>query len=110
MVHELTEPALLSAIRQLIQQSRNQVYHAINHAMVQTYWHIGQLIVEHEQQGKKRAPYGKQQLKNLATKLSAEFGKGFEARNLRNMRAFYQAFPIWNAVRTELSWTHSYQD
>jgi predicted nuclease of restriction endonuclease-like (RecB) superfamily len=38
--------------------------------------------------------------------LTAEFGKGFDERNLRHMRAFYQIFPIWNAVRTELSWTH----
>ncbi|MEY8253120.1 MAG: PDDEXK nuclease domain-containing protein, partial [Colwellia sp.] len=49
---------------------------------------------------------GKQQLAQLAEVLSDEFGKGFDARNLRNMRQFYQTFPIWNAVRTELSWTH----
>lgn len=38
--------------------------------------------------------------------LTLEFGKGFDERNLRHMRGFYQGFPIWNAVRTELSWTH----
>lgn len=38
--------------------------------------------------------------------LTLEFGKGFDERNLCNIRAFYIAFPIWNAVRTELSWTH----
>lgn len=74
--------------------------------MVQSYWHVGRLIVEDEQQGKARAAYGKQQLAQLAEVLSDEFGKGFDARNLRNMRQFYQTFPIWNAVRTELSWTH----
>ncbi len=42
----------------------------------------------------------------LSESLTGEFGKGFDERNLRNMRAFYQAFPIWNALRTELSWTH----
>ncbi len=42
----------------------------------------------------------------MAESLTREFGKGFDDRNLRNMRAFYQAFPIWHAVRTELSWTH----
>ena len=36
----------------------------------------------------------------------AEFGKGFDERTLRRMRAFFQAFPIWAAVRPELSWTH----
>lgn len=43
---------------------------------------------------------------NLANQLTLEFGKGFDERNLNNMRAFYKAFPIWNALRTELSWTH----
>ena len=53
-----------------------------------------------------RADYGKSVLKNLANQLTLEFGKGFDERNLNNMRAFYKAFPIWNALRTELSWTH----
>lgn len=70
------------------------------------YWEIGQLIIEDEQNGELRAKYGKSVLKNLANHLSMEFGKGFNYRNLNNMRAFFIAFPIWNAVRTELSWTH----
>ena len=45
-------------------------------------------------------------MKHLSQALTLEFGKGFDERNLNNMRAFYRAFPIWNAVRTELSWTH----
>jgi predicted nuclease of restriction endonuclease-like (RecB) superfamily len=97
---------LFDSIRELIQQAHQQVQRSMNSAMVQTYWHIGRLIVEDEQQGESRAEYGKQQLEQLSTRLTAEFGKGFDARNLRNMRAFYTAFPIWNAVRTELSWTH----
>lgn len=74
--------------------------------MVQAYWHIRRLIVEDEQQGKSRAEYGKAQLQQLSKPLTDDFGKGFDERNLRNMRRFYLAFPIWNAVRTELSWTH----
>lgn len=74
--------------------------------MVQAYWHIRRLIVEDEQQGKSRAEYGKAQLQQLSKQLTDDFGKGFDERNLRNMRRFYLAFPIWNAVRTELSWTH----
>lgn len=45
-------------------------------------------------------------MKSLATKLSSEFGKGFDESNLRNMRNFFLAFEIWDAVRPELSWTH----
>ncbi|WP_233437256.1 PDDEXK nuclease domain-containing protein [Vreelandella alkaliphila] len=78
----------------------------MNTAMVQSYWEIGRLIVEHEQQGNSRAEYGKQQLQQLSQQLTERLGKGFDVRNLRNMRQFYQSFPKRNAVRTELSWTH----
>tara|TARA_R110002110_G_scaffold415697_2_gene653873 strand:+ start:38966 stop:39706 length:741 start_codon:yes stop_codon:yes gene_type:complete len=92
-------------ISELIQQARQQVQRSVNHTMIQTYWQIGRLIIEHEQQGESRAVYGTQQLETVSSRLTAEFGKGFNVRNLRNMRAFYQAFPIRNALRTELSWT-----
>lgn len=97
---------LLADIRQLLTQARQTLVQSVNSVMVQTYWQIGRLIVEHEQQGQARAEYGKQALEQLAQSLTAEFGKGFDARNLRNMRRFYAEYPIWNAVRTELSWTH----
>jgi len=48
----------------------------------------------------------KQVLKMLVETLTSEFGKGFDLRNLRNTRQFYQTFPIRSAVGTELSWTH----
>jgi predicted nuclease of restriction endonuclease-like (RecB) superfamily len=101
-----THNELLGSIRTLLVDGRKQVATAVNTAMVQTYWHIGRLIVEDEQQGESRAEYGKQILKSLSVSLTEEFGKGFDARNLRHMRQFYLVFPIWNAVRTELSWTH----
>lgn len=98
--------SLVEPIAQIIEQARGQVRQAVNSAMVHSYWHIGEMIVEHEQQGASRAEYGTQQLQVLSTQLTERLGKGFDVRNLRNMRAFYQAFPIWNALRTELSWTH----
>jgi len=97
---------LLAAVRQLLSQSRRQLQQSINSAMVQTYWQVGQLIVEDEQQGEKRAEYGKQVLKQLSLSLSAEFGKGFDLTNLRRMRSFYLVFPIRDTVRLELSWSH----
>ena len=97
---------LVSAITQQIEQARGQVRQAVNTAMVQSYWEIGRLIVEHEQQGNRRAEYGKQQLKQLSQQLTERLGKGFDVTNLRNMRQFYHAFPIRDAVRLELSWTH----
>lgn len=97
---------LLDSVRELLINSRNQLVRVVNTAMVQTYWQIGKLIVEDEQNGKTRADYGKQVLANLAKELQREFGKGFDISNLRKMRAFYLAFPIRDAVRLELSWTH----
>ncbi|MEC6796137.1 PDDEXK nuclease domain-containing protein [Photobacterium sp. S4TG1] len=97
---------LLDNIRTLLTAGRKQVVHAVNSAMVQTYWQIGRLIVEDEQQGQTRAEYGKGTLKALSASLTKEFGKGFDSSNLRNMRLFYLAYPNCDAVRHELSWTH----
>jgi predicted nuclease of restriction endonuclease-like (RecB) superfamily len=97
---------LLEALRGIIAQARQQVLRSVDVVQVQTYWQMGRHIVEFEQGGQNRATYGKQLLASLAQSLTLEFGKGFDERNLRNMRAFFQQFPNWNAVRSELSWTH----
>ena len=73
--------------------------------MVQAYWEIGRSIVE-EQDGEERAEYGNALIINLSEKLTADYGKGFDERNLRFMRRFYTTFPIRNALRSELAWTH----
>ena len=98
--------SLYHSIKEIIIQSRQRLFRMANSALLETYWNIGKIIVEDEQEGQSKAQYGKAILKNLATQLTSEFGKGFDERNLNNMRAFYTAFPIWNALRTELSWTH----
>lgn len=64
------------------------------------------MIVEDEQHGEQRAEYGKAQLEQIAKVLTLEFGKGFDARNLRNMRQFYTTYSNWNSVSPKLSWTH----
>ena len=66
--------SLVSAITQQIEQARGQVRQAVNTAMVQSYWEIGRLIVEHEQQGSSRAEYGKQQLQQLSQQLTERLG------------------------------------
>ena len=74
--------------------------------MVDAYWEIGKRIVEEEQQGEKRAGYGKEILKILSKELFTEFGKGFDERELRRIRQFYLTFPIRDTLRPELSWSH----
>ena len=97
---------LLDSVRALLAQSRQNVVTTVNSVMVQTYWQIGYLIVEHEQQGQSRAEYGKALLKGLSESLTVEFGKGFDTSNLRYMRLVYLAFPIRDTVCHELSWSH----
>lgn len=105
-ISPVTNRDIYSEIKEALLASRSQAYSAVNYAMVYAYWHIGRIIVEHEQNGSLRAEYGKEVLKNLSDRLTEEFGKGFDVRNLRNMRAFFLTFPKWNAVRSELTWTH----
>jgi predicted nuclease of restriction endonuclease-like (RecB) superfamily len=98
--------SLVGNLGELIRQARQKVLRAVDTIQVQTCWQIGRHIVEFEQEGARRAGYGKQLLPTLAKVLTAQFGKGFDASNLRYMRLFYQAFPICDALRHELSWTH----
>jgi predicted nuclease of restriction endonuclease-like (RecB) superfamily len=114
MADELTETTgrsmdirpLLANLRGLIQDARKQILRSADVIQVQTCWEIGRHIVEFEQGGSDRAQYGKQLLPALAATLTEEFGKGFDVTILRHMRGFYMAFPIRDALRRELSWTH----
>jgi len=94
---------VFSSIRNLLVDARANVKKSINFVMVQTYWEIGKQI---ENSIGERAEYGKSLLKFLSEELTEEFGKGFNERSLRQMRQFYNTFPIRNALRSELSWTH----
>ncbi|WP_293999430.1 PDDEXK nuclease domain-containing protein [uncultured Megasphaera sp.] len=101
--------SLIKDLEVLIASGRKAAYQSINQAMIDMYWNIGKRIVEEEQKGKARAQYGKALIKNLAAVLTAEFGSGFTARNLRNYRQFYLLFPereIWHACVPNLTWTH----
>ena len=93
-------------IKNVLLTSRNQAYHAVNFSMVQAYWNVGRIIAEHEQAGNFRAEYGKGVLQRLSEELTREFGKGFDVRNLQQMKKFYTLFPNTNAVRSQLTWTH----
>jgi len=104
--HDSQLASLLGTLGELIRQARQKVLRNVDTVQVQTYWQMGRHIVDFEQEGARRAVYGKRLLAKLAKDLSADFGKGFDERNLRYMRDFYQTFPIWNALRPELSWTH----
>ena len=92
-------------IKSILESARKQVYMTANSAMVQAYWNIGKSITE-QQKKAGRAEYGTQLLQELSKQLTADFGKGFTASNLRNMRQFYLTFPNCYALRSNLSWIH----
>lgn len=94
---------VLAQARLAIQSARRKVSTSINSAMVEAYWEIGRQI--NEAVGE-RAAYGKKLLIYLSEHLTAEFGKGFTARELRRMRQFYLTFPIRDTLCPELSWSH----
>ncbi|WP_158276169.1 DUF1016 N-terminal domain-containing protein [Brumimicrobium oceani] len=97
---------LYTEISSIITEARNKVYKSANSEMVNAYWKIGKRIVEEDQNGENRAEYGIAIVKELSKRLTKVFGKSFGERNLRHIRQFYIAFENWNALRSELSWTH----
>lgn len=99
---------LYNRISNLLKISREKTIRAINTTMVTTYFEIGRLIVEEEQNGKDRATYGKEILKNLSIKLTKEFGKGFSKTNLKQMKSFYLIYKNGQTVSDQfkLSWSH----
>ena len=98
--------SFISDIKALINEARMHIVRSVNTAMVVTYWEIGRRIVEEEQNGSNRAEYGKYLIENLAKELTADFGKGFGATNLKYFRQFYLTFPIRHTLCGELSWSH----
>lgn len=97
---------MIKEIKELLLTARQNVAVQVNSELLTTYWQIGRIIVEHEQDNKVRANYGKFTLKQLSNELTKEFGKGFSRSNLQNMRAFFLAYPICQTVSGKLSWSH----
>ena len=99
----------INEIKKILKNAREKAYTAVNSAMVEAYWEIGRRIVEEEQNGKERAEYGKEILKNLSKELTEEFGKGYSYRTLREIRQFYlmfSDFEKWRTVSAKLTWSH----
>lgn len=97
---------LLTQIETTYQQGRREAVQAVNQQLVQTYWQLGQHIVEFEQQGEAKAQYGKALIVQLAQDLTLRFGKGFSRSNLTRMRQFYVLYPICATPSHKLSWSH----
>ncbi len=88
----MTDNQLFEKVVELVELARRKVMATVNLTMVHTYFEIGKMIVEEQQQGKERAKYGQHILKDLSKKLTEKFGKGFSEQNLRNMRQFFLTY------------------
>ncbi|MCQ2743356.1 MAG: PDDEXK nuclease domain-containing protein [bacterium] len=105
MANEVSK--IYSDIAELLNLARAKAYHSVNSIMVETYWQIGQRIVEEEQGGNQRAEYGSKLIENLSKYLTDTFGKGFSEANLQNMRKFYLTYPEFPTHCVgNLSWTN----
>jgi predicted nuclease of restriction endonuclease-like (RecB) superfamily len=100
---------LIGIIGGLLQQGRQQAAKSVNTILVQTYWHIGQHIVEFEQKGNERAEYGSQLFERLSKDLTQSHGKGFSRSNLLYMRKLYLFFPISETLSHLLTWSHYFE-
>ena len=101
--------SFIGDIKRLVEQGRNAAYGAVNAVMIETYWRIGQRIVEQEQKGKERAEYGTQLIEMLSTELTKSYGKGFSVRNLWLFKQFYLTFNDLEILHTRmqnLTWSH----
>ncbi len=96
---------LVSQIAETYQQGQQKAVLAVNTHLVETYWQIGQHIVEFEQGGEAKAQYGKGLLENLSKDLSLAYGKGFSLSNIKRMRQFFLVYPIGATLSHQLSWS-----
>ena len=97
---------LIDRIGECLVQGQQRAFEQVNTLLVETYWQIGQYIVEFEQKGNERAEYGSKLLTQLSRDLKTAYGKGFSRRNVLDMRRFYVSYPKWQMVSAKLGWSH----
>ena len=97
-------------VQNIIEQTQNSAYQAVNIAIIQRNWLLGKRITDEELQSEGRAEYGKEIIKHLSIFLTDKYGKGFDISSLYKFVRFYKTFPnILDSVSTKspiLSWTH----
>lgn len=92
-------------IKNKILNARSKMLKQIDNTMTEVYWYVGKITSELLNSANDGV-YGKKIVDALSKKLTAEFGEGYSPVSIRRMRRFYEYYPIWSAVPTELSWSH----
>jgi predicted nuclease of restriction endonuclease-like (RecB) superfamily len=106
-MNEITNHSLFEQIKNIIEETKNNVAVAVNSSLTIMYWHIGKLINDEILQNK-RAEYGKEIIVTLSRQLQDNFGKGYDEKNLRRMMQFAKNIDEKNIVTLsqQLSWSH----
>ena len=97
---------LVSQISETYVSGKQKAVAAVSRQITETYWKVGEQIVEFEQEGKQRAEYGSKLMERLSKDLSLMHGKGFSLSNVKRMRQLYVIFPNSAELPHQLSWTH----
>lgn len=98
--------SVINNVEQIVEDARKKAIRSVDFQRVLMYWRIGQVIFEEEQNGRHRAKYGSFLIRSISDKFLPIYGTGFSKRQLELNRQFYKLFPIANALRSQLSWTH----
>lgn len=97
---------MIEEITNLVNEVKSKLANEINKSIVYVYWNIGKIIVSNESEYNNRLEYGKEVLKGLSDELTKYLGKGYSVSNLKYMRMFYKAYPNFNEISSNLSWSH----
>ena len=98
--------SLFKEIEDIITTNKTKVAYQINNTLIETYFSIGKVIVENEQNGNIRAEYGKEVLLKLSKKLRDNYESGYSLSGLYNMRLFYTRYKNFQPLAGKLSWSH----
>jgi predicted nuclease of restriction endonuclease-like (RecB) superfamily len=109
MKQEISNTALVSEIKSLIEQSKQQLAVTVNATLSLLYWQIGKRINQELSQYEGNEKYGKQIVATLWRQLEIDYGASFSEKNLRRMMQFAHVFPDEKIVVTlirQLTWSH----
>lgn len=98
---------LFDAIKELIEQTKQNVAVTVNSALSMMYWTIGKKINDDILKNK-RADYGKEIVVTVSRELVQEFGNGYSYSSLTRMMKFANLLDENNVatLSQQLSWSH----
>lgn len=103
---EKSNAKMIEEITALVSEVKSNLAKEINKSIIYVKWNIGKIIVSNENEFNNRLEYGKEIMKGLSDELTKYLGKGYSVTNLKYARTFYKAYPNYDQINEEISWTH----